>query len=200
MTRTPAPRSASLALATIRHDGWTTARQIAFLETLAATHSVSEAARVAGMSRQSAYALRARLKGEPFDLAWAAAFRCRFDALAEAALDRAINGVEVQHHYHGELVATSRRYDTRLTLALLAMRGSFAPSKLSPSHPASVYEPEDFGALLERVEHGPETWAEEIAAEREAHYAEVAAAEAEGRNWWEDPAEEGDAEDERDAD
>jgi len=41
-----------------------------FLRQLAATHSVSAAARSVGMSRQSAYKLRDRLKGEPFDIAW----------------------------------------------------------------------------------------------------------------------------------
>lgn len=140
--RTPA---SPLALAPIRHDGWTTQRQVTFLDALAASHSVSEAARAVGMSRQSAYALRARLKGEPFDLARTAAFRCRFDALAEAALDRAINGVEVQHFYNGELVGTTRRYDERLTLALLAMRGTGGARRTSASHPAAEYGPEDFG-------------------------------------------------------
>lgn len=100
-----------------RHDGWSPSRQATFLRALAATHSVSHAAAQAGMSRQSAYALRARLKGEPFDLAWHAALRCRLDALAEAALERALHGVEVQHFYHGELTHTSRRYDERLTVA-----------------------------------------------------------------------------------
>jgi hypothetical protein len=46
MTRALAPRSAPLALpAATRLDGWTPARQRTFLETLAATHSVSEAVR-----------------------------------------------------------------------------------------------------------------------------------------------------------
>ena len=103
----------------LRHDGWTPARQGAFLRELAATHSVTAAARMVGMSRQSAYKLRARLQGQPFDKAWEAAFLTRFDVLAEAALDRALNGVEVPHYYNGELVGTSRRYDERLTLALL---------------------------------------------------------------------------------
>lgn len=150
-----------LALTTTRHDGWTTSRQASFLRALASSHSVAEAARHAGMSRQSAYALRARLKGEPFDLAWHAALRCRFDALAEAALERALNGVEIPHFYKGELVGTSRRYDERLTVALLMMRDGFLPRRVRASHPASDYEPDDFGALVDRVEQGPETWAEE---------------------------------------
>lgn len=63
-----------------RHDGWAIARQSNFLRALAASHSVKNAAKAAGMSRQSAYGLRARLKGEPFDLAWNAALRCRYTA------------------------------------------------------------------------------------------------------------------------
>ena len=156
-----------------RHDGWTAERQTAFLEALASTHSVAGAARVAGMSRQSAYALRARLKGEPFDLAWHAALRCRFDALAEAALDRALNGVEVPHFYKGELVHTSRRYDERLTVALLAIRDGFGPVRKPPSHRASAYGPDDFRALVERVGQGPETWDEQVRLEYEACYEEA---------------------------
>lgn len=155
-----------------RHDGWTVARQSLFLRELAASHSVKRAAKAAGMSRQSAYGLRARLKGEPFDLAWTAALRCRFDALAEAAMDRALNGVEVPHFYKGELVGTSRRYDERLTVALLAMRERVRGPQRFSSHPAAAFDPEDFGPLLARVESGPETWREEIRAQREAEYAE----------------------------
>ena len=144
-----------------RHDGWTTERQATFLRELAASHSVKKAAKAAGMSRQSAYGLRARLKGEPFDLAWNAALHRRFDALAEAAMDRALNGVEVPHFYKGELIGTSRRCDERLTVALLAMRESFRPPPRYASHPAAMFEPHDFGKLLDRVETGPQTWREE---------------------------------------
>jgi molybdenum-dependent DNA-binding transcriptional regulator ModE len=45
-----------------RQDRWARSRQAAFLRELAATHCVSRAARAAGMSRQLAYRLRARLK------------------------------------------------------------------------------------------------------------------------------------------
>lgn len=41
------------------HDRWCQARMADFLSALAATHSVAEAARSVGMSRQSAYRLRA---------------------------------------------------------------------------------------------------------------------------------------------
>lgn len=155
-----------------RHDGWTPSRQVAFLRALASTQSVLHAARAAGMSRQSAYALRARLKGEPFDLAWHAALRCRLDQLADAALERALNGVEVPHFYNGELIHTSRRFDERLTVALLAMRERLGPVRRRPPHRASAYGPQDFGPLLERIERGPETWDEQVRQEYEQLYEE----------------------------
>ena len=51
-----------------RHHEWTAVRMVAFLRELAATLSVSRAARSVGMSRQSAYKLRRRLPA--FAEAW----------------------------------------------------------------------------------------------------------------------------------
>lgn len=53
-----------------RFDGWTPARQLAFLETLARTRSVSAAARAVGMSREGAYRLRRRPDAGLFAAAW----------------------------------------------------------------------------------------------------------------------------------
>jgi hypothetical protein len=44
----------------IRRDGWTIERQLAFLDSLVRTRSVARSARSVGMSRESAYRLRAR--------------------------------------------------------------------------------------------------------------------------------------------
>ncbi|MEP5938113.1 MAG: hypothetical protein ABJ239_07295 [Erythrobacter sp.] len=174
---------------------WTQARQAAFLRALASSHSVTEAARAVGMTRQSAYALRARLKREPFDLAWQAALQCRFDALAEAAMERALNGVEVPHFYQGELIHTSRRYDERLTVALLAMRDRFAPRQLPPSyHNQSGYSAEGFGALVHRVEQGPETWSQERQLQHEAFEEEGDEDHAYEEGWDEDLSENWDGE------
>jgi hypothetical protein len=54
----------------VRRDGWTAERQLVFLETLARTRSVAQAAARAGMSRESAYRLRARPVGALFAAAW----------------------------------------------------------------------------------------------------------------------------------
>ena len=53
-----------------RRDGWTPDRQLDFLEALARTGNVSVAARSAGMSRESAYRLRARRPHSLFAAAW----------------------------------------------------------------------------------------------------------------------------------
>ncbi|MBX3565488.1 MAG: LysR family transcriptional regulator [Sphingomonas sp.] len=49
---------------------WTPGRQRIFLAALLETGSVARAARAAGMSRSSAYGLRRRLAGMPFDAVW----------------------------------------------------------------------------------------------------------------------------------
>lgn len=53
-----------------RRDGWTVARQCEFLAQLYVTGSVAAAARSVGMSRNSAYRLRARDGAEGFASAW----------------------------------------------------------------------------------------------------------------------------------
>lgn len=133
---------------------WTAAKMAAFLRTLSATHSVSAAARSVGMSRQSAYRLRLRLKGKPFDLAWDAAFHPSYQNLPYAALERALHGIEVPHYYKGEVVGTSRRYDERLTVALLKLTGNPATLAAGGDGAAARRQGERFTALLARVEAG----------------------------------------------
>lgn len=53
-----------------RADGWTPERQAGFLGALAETGSVSAAARRVGLSRETAYRLRAHPEGESFAAAW----------------------------------------------------------------------------------------------------------------------------------
>jgi hypothetical protein len=162
MARTPSPRSPGAAnLRAVpenpraeRHDGWTLDKQLAFLRALSATHSVAEAARSVGLSRTSAYRLRSKLKGQPFDLAWEVAFHHSFDVLAHAALERALNGVEVPVYYQGEMVGSYRRFDERLTVALLGrftLGGNPVFGRLGPM---AERHARDFEALLGRIAAG----------------------------------------------
>lgn len=61
---------ASARIRTIRSDGWTAERQLSFLNALASTRSIVQAAAHAGMSRESAYRLRDRREGALFGLLW----------------------------------------------------------------------------------------------------------------------------------
>jgi hypothetical protein len=56
-----------------RRDGWTPQRQADFLGMLAETGSVMGAREAVGMSRRSAYALRARAEAGSFAAVWDAA-------------------------------------------------------------------------------------------------------------------------------
>jgi hypothetical protein len=80
---------------------WTKQRMADFLRELGASHSVAGV----GMSRQLAYRLRVRLKGQPFDIAWEAAFQHGYDALHQAALERALHGIELPVYHRGEILA-----------------------------------------------------------------------------------------------
>ena len=59
-------------LQSFRRDGWTPQRP---LDTLARSRCIAEAARAAGMSRESAYRLRARGPNRLFAAAWARALK-----------------------------------------------------------------------------------------------------------------------------
>jgi hypothetical protein len=123
-----------------------------FLRQLSATHSVSAAAKSVGMSRQSAYRLRSRLKGRAFDLAWDTAFHHSYQNLPYAALDRALNGIEVPHYYKGELIGTSRRFDERLTVALLKLAGNPTTLVVGGNEALARRQGKRFAALVAQIE------------------------------------------------
>ena len=137
----------------VRRNEWTRGKLVEFLRELAATQCVAHAARAVGMSRASAYALRNRLKKTPFDLGWEVALEMGFGQLAHALMDRAINGVEEQRFYHGELVGTVRRYDNRLAQWVLAN-----PWRVGRSQMAREYSSDAFERLLERIESASLNW------------------------------------------
>ena len=75
-----------------RADGWTSGLQRAFIEALADTGSVTEAARVSGMSVQSCYRLRRAPGSESFSAAWSAAIDAAANKLIDEAFERALIG------------------------------------------------------------------------------------------------------------
>jgi len=113
---TPVPRQYA------RHDGWTPERQRAFIEALADTGSVDAACKAVDMAQRGAYYLRRQPGAESFRAAWTAAVDLGVQRLEDAAMERALHGVEEQHFAQGELVRTRRRYNDRLLMFMLRSR------------------------------------------------------------------------------
>ena len=118
-----------------RHDGWTRARQMGFIDALAACGCVAEAAGRVGISARSAYRLRARPEAASFRAAWDAALDHAVERIADAAFGRAMNGVERPIFFQGQQVGSWRQYDERLAMFILARRA-----------------PERFGCWIDRRE------------------------------------------------
>lgn len=114
-----------------RRDGWTAERQRKFIEALADTGCVSEAARVAGVSAWSAYRFRRRAGAEGFDSAWASALTIATQRLASIAFERAIHGSRREIWKDGEMVAEIRQPSDRLLMFLLSHFDPMRFGKLS---------------------------------------------------------------------
>jgi hypothetical protein len=140
---------------------WTKWKMAEFLRHLAATHSVTQAAAAVKMSRNSAYKLRSRLKGQPFDIAWEAATRHGYDNLSHAAIELALEGEEVPHYYQGELVGTHKKRHPQMIVQLLKMRNREGAPTLGRYNAAAEYFSEDWERMTHRVETGSVTWKDE---------------------------------------
>lgn len=105
-----------------RHDGWTPARQRAFVEHLAILGLVGAAARAVGMSAKSAYGLRRRAgEWSSFATAWDRAVELGRARARDLAIERALEGELVPIYHRGRLVGSERRFDNRLIIMALKL-------------------------------------------------------------------------------
>ena len=86
---------------------------------------------------------------------WEVALEMGMHQLAHALMDRAVNGVEVQRYYHGELVSTERRYDNRLAQWVLENPWRMGRAQLSREYTGMAFD-----NLLERIEADSLHWVE----------------------------------------
>ncbi len=93
-------------------------RQAQFCEHLSHNGNVRSACARVGVSTNSAY--RARRRFPDFARLWDAAILLARAHAEQVLAERALEGVEESVFYHGEEVATRRRFDSRLLLAHLA--------------------------------------------------------------------------------
>lgn len=128
-----------------RHDGWTFDTQKRFIEMLADTGSVSDAAHLAGMSVTSCYRLRRTPGAENFAAAWDAAIAQSVQRLVDIAMDRAINGAEDPVlDRNGRVMFIRRKYNDRLLMFLLRAhhperyRHQNDPQRTLPEAPAPL--------------------------------------------------------------
>lgn len=96
-----------------RRDGWTPRRQYFFILALARGYSPDKAAALLGMTRKTAYELRAKPGGEGFAAAWAAAVARararRMAARAPSLSERARHGEWHPRLYRGRLIGWELR-------------------------------------------------------------------------------------------
>jgi hypothetical protein len=106
-----------------RRDGLTAEKQREYVEALADTGVVREAAARIGISEQAISRVRRRADARDFDRACEAAHMFGARRLLSTAWERAIEGTLKGHYYHGELVSQERVYDNRLLIYLLGKTG-----------------------------------------------------------------------------
>src|SRR6187402_1009361 len=102
-----------------RVDGWTPDRIRIFLNALAECGVAGDAARAAGMSKQSAYNLRNRTRGRAFHNAWNAAEHLARRRVAGDLMSRALHGCVEIIVRDGQVWGERHRFDNRLTMAVL---------------------------------------------------------------------------------
>ncbi len=140
--------------------GWTPELKARFLDRLASHGNARAACRNVGLSAEAAYRLRRR--DMLFARGWAAALVLARENGQQVLGERAIEGVEEQIYYRGELVGTRRRFDSRLLLAHLARLDKLANDR------ATDEDAGQFDALLacviEECEDGPLPEREEFVA------------------------------------
>jgi hypothetical protein len=120
-----------------RHDGWTPARQMAFLRALRETACVRTACKHVGLTSTSAYRVKQRIPD--FGAAWDAALAYRMPALERAAYQRAVEGWLEPIVYKGEVVGQRRRFsDAMLRLLLQREDARAAPGRARVATAASA--------------------------------------------------------------
>ncbi len=134
--RVPVPRAARPALPAFtpvprkyRHDGWTPERQVAFIEALADTGSVTRAAGMVNMAQANCYALRRAPGAEEFRRAWDAALDFGVQRLKDIAFERAIEGQLIPVFVAGKLMGFRRKHNDRLLMFMLRHYGQDANGK-----------------------------------------------------------------------
>lgn len=115
-----------------RADGWTPDVQRVFLQALADTGLVEEAARAVDKSVQSAYRLRQAPGGESFARAWRAALGAAAERVLDLAFTRAIQGEDTPV-FDRDGVRIGARWKTNDRLTMFILR-AYMPERFRHAH------------------------------------------------------------------
>lgn len=152
-----------------RRDGFSPERQEEFVRHLRDTGSMTDAAKLTGISRSTAYNL--------YNSPDAAAFRAAVDEALDAtqglleatALERAIKGQEEIVYYKGRRVGVRWKYDNRLLMSLLRARN---PLKYAPLNEIEgwlarrgIAPPADVEGALDRLAAAEAEWGRRLPGE-----------------------------------
>jgi len=162
---TPVPRAKD------RSNGWKPHVQRAFIEALADTGSVRDAARAVRRSEVGAYQLRRHPEGAEFAAAWEVALDLGVRRIEDAALHRALNGVEVPVLSAGKQFGTRRIYNERLVMFILRNR---RPEKYAENGARGLSAIDRM-----RLKRLKEEWRREWHDERRAHEPDIESVRAE---------------------
>jgi hypothetical protein len=102
-----------------RSNGWTAAKQAEFLQALAETASISEAARRVRMTPQAAHWLRRQPAAEAFRAGWEAALAEAWQSVEASVLERVLNGEIEIFERDGVRAVRQRPCAARLVIHML---------------------------------------------------------------------------------
>lgn len=152
-----------------RRDGFSPERQQQFVEHLRDTASFTDAARLTGISRTTAYNLYNSPDAAAFHAAVDEALKATDFLLETTAIDRAVNGQEEIVYYQGQRVGVRVKYDNRLLMSLLRARN---PLKYAPLHELEgwlkrrgIEPPADVECALDRLGAAEAEWGRRLPGE-----------------------------------
>ena len=150
----PEAAEGSARVRRVRVDGFSGAKQAAFLRCIAAGCTTGEAAAKAEISVTAVYNFRNRREGRAFNIAWEAADRRSRRPLADRLRDRALEGqTETVRDKDGALIGTRHRHDNRLAMAVLTRLDRKAEAYKEDERLVSAVA-EELEALLGVIEAG----------------------------------------------
>lgn len=129
---------------------FTKSKRAAFLLRLADTANVSASCAAAGVSRQTAYALKRR--DAVFAAQWEDALQSALDGLEAEIIRRAIEGTEKEQFFQGQSVGTVVTYSDSLAMFLLkSKRPSVYGDIKAVAHPKAADEDEAYQQAFRRL-------------------------------------------------